>query len=76
MTFSNIHLKFNDFQFDEHLFQMSLMLFKIFVINKNVIQINLTKFVDEFEKHIVHVLLSIDEIVNEIEKQNVIFVNF
>ena len=47
---------------------MFLMFFFNFVVNENVVQINLNKLVNEFKEYIVYILLLIDEIVNKIEK--------
>ena len=52
------------------------MFFAWFIVYKNVIQIYLTKIVKKIEKQFVYVNLSIDEIVDEFERHNVIFINF
>ena len=55
---------------------MFFMFFAWFIVYKNVIQIYLTKIVKKIEKQFVYVNLSIDEIVDEFERHNVIFINF
>ena len=55
--------------------EISFMLFSNFIVNKNIIQIHLTKMINVFKQQIIHVMLSIDRIIDEIEKQHMIFVN-
>ena len=54
---------------------MLFMFRSSFVVNKNVVQINLTKFIDKFEQHVVYILLSTNRIISQFEKHNMIFVN-
>ena len=73
-AFDNVHLQINfskTFQYHSHMFDMS---FANFVVNKNVVQITLYEIVDVISQHVVHVMLIIDKIVDQFEKQNFVFV--
>ena len=52
------------------------MFFANFIINKNIIEINLSKVVTIFKENVVHVMLIAGKFIREIKKQNMIFVNF
>ena len=73
-VFRDVYLKIDIAKTFEYKFHMFDVLFSNFVVNKNIIQITLHEVVDKILKHIVHVMLIIDWIICEIEKQNLVFV--
>ena len=50
--------------------------FTNFIINQNIIKVNLSKVVKIFKENVVHVILIINKLIHKIKKQNIIFVNF
>ena len=52
------------------------MLFINLIINKNIIKISLNEVIKIFKKNVVHIILITNIFINEIKKQNIIFVNF
>ena len=73
-AFRDVYLKIDIAKTFEYKFHMFDVLFSYFVVNENIIQITLHEIVDKISKYIVHVMLIIDWIICEIEKQNFVFV--
>ena len=73
-VFCDIHLQINFTKTFKNYFHMLDVNLANFAVNQNIVQITLYKIIDVISQNIVHVMLIIDEIVDELEKQNLVFV--